>query len=83
MDIKDRKSRSFAKESLARLALYRGVVQFGIGAALLFTVLAVVRGDDQWIQHAARAFIAFPLFGAFSGLIVWTVARVLARSKSG
>ena len=82
MDIDGKKTVPIAKESLARLALYRGVVQFGIGAALLFTILAVVRGDDQWVQHAVRAFIAFPLFGALCGLIVWTVARMLAR-KSG
>ena len=82
MDIEDKKPVPIAKESLVRLALYRGVLQFGVGAALLFTILAVVRGDDQWIQHAARAFLAFPLFGALCGLMVWTVARLVAR-KSG
>ena len=82
MDIESKKSIPIAKESLVRLALYRGVLQFGIGAALLFTILAVVRGDDQWTQHAARAFIAFPLFGALCGFVVWMVARMLAH-KSG
>jgi hypothetical protein len=58
-------------------------VQFGIGAALLFTILAVIRGDTEWMQHAIRALVAFPLFGAFCGVLVWTFARMHARKSSG
>lgn len=47
MRANDKRSASISKESLIRLALYRGVVQFGIGAALLFTILAVIRGDTE------------------------------------
>lgn len=82
MRANDNRSAPISKESLIRLVLYRGVLQFGIGAALLFTILAVIRGDTEWTQHAIRALVAFPLFGAFCGVAIWTFAKLQTRKSS-
>lgn len=64
------------KESFARLVFYRGLLQFGLTAAVLFILLSAIRGDGSLYEHALRALVAFPLLGLIFGAILWVFSRL-------
>ena len=70
------------KESFARLVLYRGLLQFGVGATVLFIAVSAIRGDSNLWEHGLRAAVAFPLFGLILGALLWALGRILGRDGS-
>ena len=70
------------RESFARLIFYRGFLQFGIGATVLFIAVSAFLGDDNLLEHGLRAAIAFPLFGLIFGAMLWAFGRIFGRNGS-
>lgn len=68
--------KAIRSESFARLVIYRGCLQFGVGAALLFIILSAIRGDGNLMYHALRGLIGFPLLGLVFGASLWALSRL-------
>lgn len=73
--------KAIRKESFLRLVFYRGFLQFGFPAAVLFILLSAIRGDSHLLEHALRALMAFPLLGLVFGAILWAFGRLFGGNS--
>jgi hypothetical protein len=69
------------RESFVRLVFYRGLFQFGFLAAAIFIFLAAIRRDPQFIEHAHRALVGFPVIGLLFGAVMWAINRLFYRDS--
>jgi hypothetical protein len=60
-----------AKSSVAYFVLVRGLLQFGILAAVVYVLLNVLMNGSSLSTVRWGIVIGFPLFGLLWGLLIW------------
>jgi hypothetical protein len=59
------------KSSVAYFVLVRGLLQFGISAAVIYVVLNVLMDGTSLSTVRWGIVIGFPVFGLLWGLLIW------------
>lgn len=72
-----------AKSSVAYFVLVRGLLQFGILAAVVYVLLNVLMNGSSLSTVRWGIVIGFPLFGLLWGLLIWWYEQKRKPKSSG